>query len=238
VGYLVSPNSKLVAIVTARYSSRRLPGKVIRVLGGKPMLAHTFARLNAVAELDEIVLATSHDKSDDPVAAFGADAGLTVYRGELDDLLRRMTGAARTHNADAIVRISGDSPLIDPAVVRQAIGLHRVATAEIVTNVFPRSFPKGQSVEVLTAPALARLDLEATESADREHVTFYAYTHPHRFKIHNFTSPNPRPDLQLSVDTQADFDRVEALLAATNADRGFADVARLIALNDKLALTP
>jgi spore coat polysaccharide biosynthesis protein SpsF (cytidylyltransferase family) len=149
-------------------------------------------------------------------------------------VLARVRDAALALHADAIVRISGDSPLIDPQLVRTAIDLFGEGGADLVTNVFPRSFPKGQSVEVLSRTALQRLDIEACDIDDREHVTQYAYAHSERFKIRNFPAANPRPELQLSVDTPADFEFVSALIAASFGAPSFPTADRLIELADAL----
>jgi len=228
---------KLVAIVAARCSSRRLPGKVLRPVLGRPMLAHTLERLRSVGRLDAIMIATSVERSDDAISAFAEACGVPCWRGALDDVLGRFRDAAAACQADAVARISGDSPLIDPAIVTAAAQLYLEGSADIISNVFPRSFPKGQSVEVLSRGALERLAAEATEAEDREHVTRQAYRHPDRFVIRNFSAARPRPELQLSVDTAADFERVAALMAATGSDAGLAGVERLVELADAFALS-
>src|SRR6185312_7877584 len=108
--------------------------------------------------------------------------------------------AAKAAGFDALVRVNGDSPLLDPALVAEGVALFRAGGADLVTNVRPRSFPKGQSVEVIAVAALAAAMAETRDPADREHVTPFLYAHPERFRIRNFAAPRPRPDLQLSVD--------------------------------------
>lgn len=237
-GPTVRGNLKFVSVVTARRTSRRLPGKVLQLINGRPMLSYTIERLSSVKRLDAIVIATSTDSSDDPVMAFAERSGVACWRGELNDVLGRVRSAAAAHAADAVVRISGDSPLLDPALVRLAIDRFSEGTTDLVTNVFPRSYPKGQSIEILSREALERLDTEAVEPEDREHVTRYAYSHPDRFTISNFSSPRPRPDLQLSVDTPADLERVTALIAACSDAPEFPGVDRLIELADEIVAAP
>jgi spore coat polysaccharide biosynthesis protein SpsF len=230
-------HTRIAAVVTARCSSHRLPGKVLHPLHKRPMLAHTIERLRSIARIDVIVLATSTAKSDDAVVRFAAEWGVRCWRGPLDDVLGRIRGAAEACAADAVIRISGDSPLIDPAVVRRAVDLFQAGGGELVTNVFPRSFPKGQSVEILTRAALERLAAETIEAAHREHVTTYAYAHPERFSIRNFSAEHPRPELQLSVDTADDMELVDALLGAWKGS-GFPTVAELVAMVDALPGVP
>jgi spore coat polysaccharide biosynthesis protein SpsF (cytidylyltransferase family) len=226
---------KLIAVVPARMSSARLPGKILRFQCGHPMLLYTIERLRSVEQLDQVVIATSTAPADDPIEIFAKKYGVYCWRGPLNDVLTRIWEVAVALNAEAVMRVSGDSPLIDPALIRTAIELFLEHRPNLVTNVFPRSFPKGQSVEILSRSSLDRLKTEARDTADREHVTRYAYAHPDRYMIRNFTARQPRPDLQLSVDTQEDFERVEALLAATGPMPDFATVERLIELTDAKA---
>lgn len=209
------------AVIQARFSSRRLPGKVLRPLCGKPLLGHLVDRLQRSAALDIIGVATSGEPSDDAVAAFCADAEIPCYRGALDDVLGRVKAAAQHFRLDGILRVSGDSPLIDPALVRQAVKLFRRGGWDVVTNVQVRSFPKGQSVEIIAATALDRAAKKARAAAEREHVTPYLYAHPDLFRIRNLVARVARPTLQLSVDTAEDFAHIEAILMAAGerADR-------------------
>jgi spore coat polysaccharide biosynthesis protein SpsF len=205
------------AIIQARFGSQRLRGKVLRPLCGKPLLAHLIDRLRRTAVLDVIAVATSTEPADDAVADFCDGAGVACQRGSLDDVLGRVQAAAQHFALDAIVRVSGDSPLLDPALVRQAVKLFRHGEWDVVTNVQVRSFPKGQSVEVIAAAALDRAAKDARAPADREHVTPYLYAHPELFRIRNMVARVARPTLQLSVDTAEDFARIEAILSAAGA---------------------
>jgi spore coat polysaccharide biosynthesis protein SpsF len=229
---------KLVAMVTARLSSERLRGKVIRQLRDRPLLVHILDRLRLVGRLNEIVIATSTESADDAVAALAEKAGVICWRGSSNDVLGRLWGAAVVRNADAVVRISGDSPLIDPSLVRRAIELFLESRPDIVTNTFPRTFPKGQSVEVISRGALDRLEQVARRAGDREHVTSYAYAHPEAFTISNFSATSPRPELQLSVDTLVDLERVAALMAKCQHMSTFPSVETLIDLADAMACHP
>src|SRR5262245_42610822 len=115
----------IVVVVQARFSSARLPGKVLRPMAGRPMLAHLFDRVHRASEPDAVWLATSTDASDDPVASLAAALGVACHRGPLDDVLGRFIGAAEAARAAAVVRVNGDSPLLDPALIDRAIGLYR-----------------------------------------------------------------------------------------------------------------
>jgi len=205
--------TRIGAAVNARMSSQRLPGKVLRPLHGAPLLWHLFDRLAGTTGVDELILATSLDPSDDPLEAFAEQHGIACHRGPLDDVLTRLTEVADRFHLDKIVRLSGDSPLLDPALVESAVHLARINPVDIVTNVFPRSFPKGQSVEVLSRPALDRLSRGPLEPSDREHVTTALYRNPDSFSILGISRHPARAGLQLSVDTESDFTRVAAIMA-------------------------
>jgi spore coat polysaccharide biosynthesis protein SpsF len=208
------PSTRIVAVVQARWSSARLPGKVLRPMGPRPVLGHLLDGLRHAASLDDVILATSEEGSDDPVAAFAAEEGVRCSRGSLADVARRVLEAASGIGAHALVRLSGDSPLLDPALVDRAVEVFRAEGGDVVSNVVVRTFPKGQSVELVTAAALAAAVSAMTTDDDREHVMPYCYRHPERFVIRSLTASRPRPDVQLSVDTPADFDRCQAILTS------------------------
>jgi spore coat polysaccharide biosynthesis protein SpsF len=225
---------RIGAVIQARFSSQRLPGKVLRPLCGRPLLAHLVDRLQRSAVLDVIAVATSTEPSDDAVAEFCAGAGISCQRGSLDDVLGRIQAAARALELDGIVRVSGDSPLLDPALVRQAVKLFRRGGWDLVTNVQVRSFPKGQSVEIIAAAALEQVAAKAKAAAEREHVTPYLYAHPNLFRIRNLTARVARPTLQLSVDTAEDLARIEAILTAAGARADRLDLEEAVELAELL----
>jgi spore coat polysaccharide biosynthesis protein SpsF len=207
---------------------------VVRPLCGKPMIAWLVERLRAVPDLDGIVLATSQEPSDDALAAIAAELDLPCFRGALEDVGGRMLAAAKAERFDAIVRVNGDSPLLDPALIAEGIALFRATGAAIVSNVRPRSYPKGQSVEVIATVALAEAMAATEEPGDREHVTPFLYAHPERFPLSAFGAPQPRPDLQLSIDTAEDWARIEAILERMTDPHLDYDVEALIALADQV----
>ena len=194
-------------IVQARMSSQRLPGKVLRDLGGKPMLLYTLERVALARGADGVIVATSDEASDDPIAAFCADHGIPCFRGSLTDCAGRFLAAADAHGFDAFVRVCGDSPLTDPAVISTAVELFRDGEYDVVTNTFPRSFPVGVSVEVVRTESFRRTHVRMTDPLDRENVTRYYYQHPEEFRIKNFSAPQNNSTAQLAVDTPEDWER-------------------------------
>jgi spore coat polysaccharide biosynthesis protein SpsF (cytidylyltransferase family) len=187
-------------------------------LHGRPSLEHLLEGVTHARSVEAIVIATSTDPDDDATAKFAATRGIPCCRGLLNDVASRLLQAGEEHAADAVVRINGDSPLMDPALIDHAVDLLRGDNgAEVVTNVRPRTFPKGQSVEVMSLAALRRTVMRATTTEEREHVTPYVYSHPDEYSIRSFVTPDPRPEVQLSIDTAEDFARCGAILAALPA---------------------
>ncbi|MDB5104266.1 MAG: hypothetical protein JWP91_1955 [Fibrobacteres bacterium] len=195
--------------------STRLPGKVLREALGKPMLRYQLETLLR-ADLGPVVVATSDLPADDGIEALCAKVGTPCLRGDEADVASRFSAAIERFGFRAFVRVCGDSPLMDAELIRRALREFASGPCDLATNTFPRSFPKGQSVEVLGSPAFnaARSRFDA---GDREHVTRYFYRHPGEFLIRNFSAGRDCGAIQLSVDTPEDFERFEALVAG--ADR-------------------
>jgi spore coat polysaccharide biosynthesis protein SpsF len=191
-----------VVIIQARMSSKRLPGKVLLPLAGEPMLERLFSRLALCRNIAEVVLVTSEEPDDDRIRQFCDERKVCCIRGPLDDVAARFLKAGRELMIDAFVRINADSPFIDPALVDQAVTLFRAnEAADIVTNAFPRSFPKGESVEVVRMSALERAYTQMILDQDKENVTSFFYTHPELFRIVNFNSGLDKGSEDLCVDT-------------------------------------
>jgi glutamate-1-semialdehyde 2,1-aminomutase/spore coat polysaccharide biosynthesis protein SpsF len=222
---------KTVAIVQARMASTRLPGKVLADLAGRPLLWHVVRRVRRARRVDRVVVATSRDAADDPLARFCEAEGIDCYRGSQDDVLDRFYRAARAHAADVVVRVTGDCPLIDPAVIDRVLDAYHAGAGEYVTNTLRYTYPDGLDVEVFGAEALARAWLKARKPSEREHVTSYLRT-PGLFRVHNVendTDLAPR-GLRWTVDDPADLEFVRRVYEAL-ADRpefGTADVLALL----------
>lgn len=197
--------------VLARLDSQRLPRKAMRDFMGKPLVVRVLER---VQQAGPTVLATSDRPVDDELADIGERAGVRVFRGSADDVLGRLLKAAQVCNFDPVVRISGDSPFIDPALIRTMIEIHRKADVDVTTNVMPRTFPPGNSVEVLSCAALQRVDALAASVDDREHVTSYIYRNAGAFRIANHAAPDARyQGIALTVDSPSDLDRLRWIAA-------------------------
>jgi spore coat polysaccharide biosynthesis protein SpsF len=187
-------------------SSARLPGKALRDIEGRPMLGRIVDRLRRVAaDGVDLVIATSGQATDDAIAAFAVDEDIEVFRGALGDVAGRALACARQHEFEYLVRISGDSPFICPRLVCQAIGLAKAQGPDIVTNLFPRTFPPGMSVEAISTASLAAICEDGLSAEEQEHVTLRYYRRPDEFAVVNFTAESDDPPpVALTVDTERD----------------------------------
>ncbi len=200
--------------VQARMSSRRFPGKVLAPLAGRPMIDHVIERCGRAFGADRVVLATSREASDDALAAHGQALGVKVFRGDLGDVFSRFQACLAANPCEWFARISADSPLIDPRLIVR-VADRREPGLDLVSNVRPRTFPPGQSVEVINADRFALMDSAALTAEEREHVTLVFYNHPDRYRLRNVASRDPQLAQQhLAVDTREELMAVEALIAS------------------------
>lgn len=230
----------ILGVLQARMSSTRLPGKVLKPLAGQPMVLRQIERLRRAHRLDDLVVATSTEASDDPlVDALGA-AQVKVFRGALDNVLARYIGALDAHPADHVVRLTGDCPLTDPDVLDAALALHLEQAADYTSNT-PGSFafPKGLDVEIITAAALRQAAVEASRPEDFEHVTWGIWTRPERWNIAWLKSRNADDgDIRWTVDTPDDYAFVTAIyegLYAARPDFTSAEIRAFVEARPELA---
>lgn len=225
-----SDTGPLIVVCQARMTSSRLPGKVLRPIEGRPALQLMLERLDRAARPDLVVVATSVERSDDPVAALVERLGVPCHRGPLIDVAGRFMEVVQRWSPAAFVRVTGDSPLIDHRLVDHALELYAEGGADVVTNVFPSTFPSGQSLEVVAAGSFRRAYESMEEPHDREHVTPYLYRHHERFRIRNFSAGEDLSDLDVSIDTAEDAALIEAVVARMERphwEYGWRDVVRL-----------
>ncbi len=197
-------------------SSTRLPGKVMADLVGQPMILRQIERLKRAKRLDQIVVATSTDASDDGLAARLVAEGIGVHRGSLGDVLSRFIGALDQFGPDqTVVRLTADCPLADPELIDATIDLFDSSNADYASNTPERrSYPKGLDIEVMRADVLRTTDAEATDPYDREHVTPFIYGRPERFKIAGLEQHASEGEVRWTVDRPDDLDFVRAVYEA------------------------
>jgi spore coat polysaccharide biosynthesis protein SpsF len=198
---------RVVAVVQARTQSTRLPGKVLMPLCGVLVVQRVLRRLARSNTLDGIVLATSDLGADDELARVAAkEPAVLVVRGSEQDVLSRYLLAARMARADALVRVTSDCPLIDPAVVDEAVRLltTNFPDCDYASNTIERTYPRGLDVEVFTTAALEGAGLRARDDYDREHVTPFLWTQPDVFRIRQLRNPVDHSAKRWTLDTPED----------------------------------
>jgi len=204
---------KIGVIVQARMSSQRLPSKVLTIVNGKPLLQYLLERLKYCSSIDQIIVATSYNKSDDPIAAFCNEYGALCFRGPLQNVAKRFYMALEKYNFDAFVRICGDSPILDQKLIDQAVKIYN-EEYDLVTNILPRSYPLGQSVEVIRTSTFKKVYEKMSTSDHFEHVTKYYYEKPDAFRIKNFSNKKDLSSYRLVVDTLEDLKRIEKIIVS------------------------
>lgn len=191
--------------------STRLPGKVLADIRGYPMLWYVVQRTRAAASLHEIVVATTIEPADDAIVAFCSEYGVSCFRGSEHDVLDRYYHAARQHNAEAVVRITSDCPLIDGRIVDKVVRAFLSEKPDYASNCVVRTYPRGLDTEVLTFRALELAWDEARQPYQRSHVTPYIYENPERFRILSVTGEGDLSAYRWTVDTPEDLELVRAL---------------------------
>lgn len=219
----------MLAILQARCSSSRLPGKVLKPILGKPMLARHIERLQRSRHIAPLVVATSTEPSDDPLAELCGHLGIACSRGSLADVLDRFYRAADPLHPEHLIRLTGDCPLADPAVIDACIDFHLAGDYDYTTNALQPTFPDGLDVEVFRFSCLAEAWSEATLTSEREHVTPFIHRRPERYRIGHYRQTPDLSWLRWTVDEPADFAMVEAVYQALYPTRPDFTTAEIVA---------
>ena len=206
----------ILAILQARTSSSRLPGKVLAPLAGAPMILRQIERVRRARRIGRLVVATSDQASDDALAGGLAQAGVDVHRGPLDDVLARFVGALDAFGpADHVVRLTADCPLADPQVIDAVIARVVESGADYGSNTPPhRTYPKGLDVEVMTAAALRAAAARASAPEEHEHVTWGLHHHPELYRQAWFSQDANEGEVRWTVDLLDDYAFVRAVYDA------------------------
>ena len=205
-------SDNIVCIVQARMGSKRLPGKVLADISGTPMLGHVIRQVQYASTIEGVVVATSDNTLDDPIANYCATIGVECFRGNELDVLDRYYQAAKLYNADPIVRITGDCPLIDPSVIDTVVKIFLESECDYATNTLRYTYPDGLDTEVFSFEALACAWKEAIKQSEREHVTPYMRTSD-RFSVCNVENrvDLSSRNLRWTVDEESDLDFVKSV---------------------------
>ncbi len=225
---------KVVIIIQARMTSTRLPGKVLLPLAGRPMLQCLLERMQAVELAQAVVVATTTNVTDDPIAHLCSSLGAACFRGSELDVLSRYADAATAQKADVVVRVTSDCPLMDVALVDELIGTYLVGDCDYASNMIEPRYPYGMAVEVFSVAALAGAHAQAASPAEREHVTPYIYWHAERFRLKSVRSDVDLSHHRWTVDTLQDYQLVKLIyesLYPLKPKFDIADVLNLLALH-------
>ncbi len=228
----------ILALLQARAGSRRLPGKVLRPILGRPMLERQIERVRRARTIDRLAIATSTDSSDDAIAEVAARLGLDCHRGSLEDVLDRFCQAARPYQPNYVVRLTGDCPLADPEVIDRVVRACVEGGHDYASNTLQPTYPDGLDAEIMRFDVLEMAAREASLPSEREHVTSYVYKHPERFRLLNVALEKDLSALRWTVDEPEDFDLVSRIYEAlypANPAFGTADILALIAAHPEFA---
>ena len=202
----------IVAILQARMSSTRLPGKVLKPLVGKPMIYRQVERIQRANRIDKLLIATSVEASDNPIADFCHQANIECFRGDLNNVLSRYYHGALSVNATTVVRLTADCPVIDPSVIDAIVSQHLSEHNDFTSNTKPSTLPDGLDVEIIQFSALEKAYNEATTDFDTEHVTPFITNHRELFTVGCYQSDVDLSHHRWTVDNPEDFELVENAL--------------------------
>tara|TARA_B100000900_G_C20576516_1_gene715572 strand:- start:18 stop:662 length:645 start_codon:yes stop_codon:yes gene_type:complete len=194
----------LLCIIQSRSNSRRFKNKALHLIYGTPLIQHVVNRISKSKEISKLIVSSSSKKSDDQLISYLKKNKIKFFRGNLENVALRLYETAKANKAKYFVRISGDSPMIDPKLIDKAIKISKKTKGhDIITNVFPRTFPKGQSVEVIKTFTLKK-NLKNFSKTDKEHVTKFFYKNSKKFNIKNFVLNKKDNKIKMSIDTKKD----------------------------------
>jgi spore coat polysaccharide biosynthesis protein SpsF len=231
---------KIVTVIQARTGSSRLPGKVTKEILGKPLLVRMIERVQASALRGCVVVATTLDKEDDLIAGICEDNRILCYRGSSLDLLDRHYEAGKWQEADAVVKIPSDCPLIDPQIIDKVLQYYLDNNFDYVSNLHPATYPDGNDVEIMSFAALEKAWNEANKDFEREHTTPYIWEHPEKFGIGNVaweTGLDFSMSHRFTIDYAEDFMFIKTIYEAlypSNPDFGLQDILNLLNANPEI----
>ena len=226
---------RAVAVIQARMTSTRLPGKALLPLAGVPMLLRIVDRAARIPGVDAVAVAAPVGSTHDPIAsALTGRPQVQLIRGSEKDVLARTADAARRTGAEAVVRITSDCPMIDPAVSGALIAAWRLSGFDYARLAFECGYPLGFDTEVFRAGCLFEAEAEATDPYEREHATPFLWRHPERFSALYLDALPDRRSWRLVVDTAADYRLASTVYDRLGADFGYADLIALFAAHPEL----
>jgi spore coat polysaccharide biosynthesis protein SpsF len=228
-----------VGIIQARTGSSRLPGKILMKVAGKTLLEHMIERISNSKKLDKIVIATTTKDTDDVIVSIAKKLGIDYFRGSEDDVLDRYYNASKQYDADVVVRLCSDCPILDGNVIDTVLDDYFIGEYDYVSNLvpLPRTYPDGLSVEVFSSELLAETQFNAKKPSEREHVTFYMWGQPDKYKIHRTEYGTDLSKYRFNIDYHEDFLLLEKIFEhfyPKNKNFLFEDVVKWLEENPQI----
>ncbi len=230
---------KIVATIEARMTSSRLPKKVLLDLCGKPSLQHIVERLKRSKYIDDVVVATTINETDTPIIDLCEKINCNYFRGSEEDVLLRVLDAAKSVDADIIVEITGDCPVIDWRHADYLIEQFFTEDYDYASNIIQRTFPRGFDTQVFPVSVLDKVNDLTKVLSDHEHVSLFIYRHPEIFRLYNWIAPTDlfHPEFEITLDTQEDYQLIKSIyeeLYHKNNDFDCGDVVNLLCQKPQL----
>ena len=218
------------AVVIARMTSSRLPGKTLADVHGRPLIRYLIETLEKVRPKLEIVIATSTENSDDPISQYAKSCSLGLVRGDLHDVAGRLNLALQQTGCEAGFRVNGDSPLVQKDLFEKAIEVYENDKCDLVTNIWPRTYPAGISIELINAASYKKAYSQISDPDDKEHVTRFFYQNAEQFSISNIASATDYSNFDFAIDQPEDLDKFRLAVGMMDKHHSLYSVQELIDL--------
>ena len=229
---------KVIIIIQARLGSTRFPEKVLKLIQQKPMIWHVINRLKQIPKINNIVLATTKKKEDEILIKIAKQNAIDYFQGKTSNVLNRFYECAKNFDADIIIRITSDCPLVDPNLIKKMLNFYMHNNYDYLSNTITPTFPDGLDIEIFSFSALEKASIFAKWRSEIEHVTPYIKKNPKKFKIFNYENPKNLSHIRLTVDEPADLKLVRQIYKKLKPKRVFSldEILNIILSEPKLLL--
>ena len=223
---------KLGAIVFSRLDSNRLFGKALIDIGGRSLLERVIDRTKLIKGISKIIVATSDREIDNPIANFADKQGVEIFRGSCDDVFQRSIEACKKFKLNSFARICGDRPYFDYALVSKAINIFKNSDLDLVTTLYPKTFPPGLTTEIVNLNLLKKYNSSVKDLHDREHLTTFFYRNNLKIKIKNIENLHYQKikNIRLVVDNENDLKRARWIASYENKGNSELPISTIISL--------